>query len=163
MKLKSYKGFTIIEVVLVLAIAGLIFLMVLIALPNMQRSQRDTARRNDYAAFTANITSYLTNNNGHLPGACTPATENSICAQPEKYVNPDGEDSAGHDYIITVKAYDASMSAMAEMAQSDDPQIWLVTGAQCGTNQGTVEFSSGNRDFAVLGQLETGVFCQDNV
>ncbi|MBQ6130136.1 type II secretion system protein, partial [Candidatus Saccharibacteria bacterium] len=34
--MKSYKGFTIIEVVLVLAIAGLIFLMVFIALPNMQ-------------------------------------------------------------------------------------------------------------------------------
>ena len=35
-------GFTIIEVVLVLAIAGLIFLMVFIALPVLQRSQRDT-------------------------------------------------------------------------------------------------------------------------
>ena len=38
-------GFTIIEVVLVLAIAGLIFLMVFIALPALQRSQRDTERR----------------------------------------------------------------------------------------------------------------------
>lgn len=32
------KGFTIIEVVLVLAIAGLIFLMVFLALPALQRS-----------------------------------------------------------------------------------------------------------------------------
>ena len=40
-------GFTIIEVVLVLAIAGLIFLMVFIAFPALQRSQRDTQRRND--------------------------------------------------------------------------------------------------------------------
>ena len=41
------RGFTIIEVVLVLAIAALIFLMVFIALPALQASQRDTARKND--------------------------------------------------------------------------------------------------------------------
>lgn len=43
--IKNTKGFTIIEVVLVLAIAGLIFLMVFIALPALQRGQRDTQRR----------------------------------------------------------------------------------------------------------------------
>ena len=42
-------GFTIIEVALVLAIAGLIFLVVFLALPALQRSQRDTARRQDVA------------------------------------------------------------------------------------------------------------------
>ncbi|RKV92712.1 MAG: prepilin-type N-terminal cleavage/methylation domain-containing protein, partial [Candidatus Saccharimonas sp.] len=41
------RGFTIIEVVLVLAIAALIFLMVFIALPALQASQRDTARKSD--------------------------------------------------------------------------------------------------------------------
>ena len=46
---KSKKGFTIIEVVLVLAIAGLIFLMVFVALPALQRSQRDTQRRDERA------------------------------------------------------------------------------------------------------------------
>jgi hypothetical protein cdiviTM7_02704 len=43
------KGFTIIEVVLVLAIAGLIFLMVFLALPALQRSQRDAQRKQDVA------------------------------------------------------------------------------------------------------------------
>lgn len=61
-------GFTIIEVVLVLAIAGLIFLMVFIALPALQRSQRDTQRRDDMARVTEAITKYQTNNNGKLPG-----------------------------------------------------------------------------------------------
>lgn len=60
-------GFTIIEVVLVLAIAGLIFLMVFIALPALQRSQRDTQRRDDMARVTEAITKYQTNNNGRLP------------------------------------------------------------------------------------------------
>lgn len=44
----SKKGFTIIEVVLVLAVAGLIFLMVFIALPALQRSQRDSQRKQRY-------------------------------------------------------------------------------------------------------------------
>ena len=47
----SKKGFTISEVVLVLAIGGLIFLMVFIALPALQRSQRDTQRKDDLARF----------------------------------------------------------------------------------------------------------------
>ena len=40
-------GFTIIEVVLVLAVAGLIFVMVFVALPALQRAQRDNSRRDE--------------------------------------------------------------------------------------------------------------------
>jgi prepilin-type N-terminal cleavage/methylation domain-containing protein len=43
--LKFKQGFTIIEVVLVLAIAGLIFLAIFITLPALQRAQRDQARK----------------------------------------------------------------------------------------------------------------------
>lgn len=49
------SGFTIIEVVLVLAIAGLIFLMVFVALPALQRNQRDTQRKNDLAIFVDSL------------------------------------------------------------------------------------------------------------
>lgn len=66
------QGFTIIEVVLVLAIAGLIFLMVFIALPALQRSQRDTARRNDMSRVDTSLVQYQTNNNtgaNNLPNA----------------------------------------------------------------------------------------------
>lgn len=52
------KGFTIIEVVLVLAIAGLIFAMVFIALPALQRSQRDGARKNDASTVAAAVNNY---------------------------------------------------------------------------------------------------------
>ena len=56
-------GFTIIEVVLVLAIAGLIFLMVFIALPALQRSQRNTRRRSDMARIATATTNYQAANN----------------------------------------------------------------------------------------------------
>ena len=64
---RDKKGFTIIEVVLVLAIAGLIFLMVFIALPALQRSQRNTRRRQDMARIISAVNDYQANNNGKLP------------------------------------------------------------------------------------------------
>lgn len=63
----SKRGFTIIEVVLVLAIAGLIFLMVFLALPALQRSQRDTERRNKLGEFRTQIVQYQSNNSGRVP------------------------------------------------------------------------------------------------
>lgn len=70
---ENKQGFTIIEVVLVLAIAGLIFLMVFVALPALQRSQRDTARRNDLSRVDTALVQYQTNHqntgNGDLPSA----------------------------------------------------------------------------------------------
>lgn len=63
---KPKYGFTIIEVVLVLAIAGLIFLMVFVALPALQRSQRDAQRRNDMARIVAALENKRVNNGGIL-------------------------------------------------------------------------------------------------
>ena len=56
------QGFTIIEVVLVLAIAGLIFLTVFLALPALQRSQRDSQRKRDMGLFTTAWTNNFVNN-----------------------------------------------------------------------------------------------------
>lgn len=70
--INSKSGFTIIEVVLVLAIAGLIFLMVFVALPALQRSQRDTQRRNDMSRVDTSLVQYQTNHSNlspNLPGA----------------------------------------------------------------------------------------------
>lgn len=61
------KGFTIIEVVLVLAIAGLIFLMVFIALPALQRNQRDTQRKNDLSRAQTAVQNFQSNNRNALP------------------------------------------------------------------------------------------------
>lgn len=58
------KGFTIIEVVLVLAIAGLIFLMVFLALPALQRSQRDAQRKQDVAIVVTALHNWKANNKG---------------------------------------------------------------------------------------------------
>ena len=63
------KGFTIIEVVLVLAIAGLIFLMVFIALPALQRGQRDAQRKQDLSRISVQMTNYLSSSRGAIPAS----------------------------------------------------------------------------------------------
>ena len=71
-KLKQKKGFTIIEVVLVLAIAGLIFLMVFVVVPQAMAGQRDGERRNAMARVQEALIQYQTNNKSkrnNLPGS----------------------------------------------------------------------------------------------
>ncbi|MBQ3474330.1 type II secretion system protein [Candidatus Saccharibacteria bacterium] len=63
----SKEGFTIVEIALVLAMAGLIFLMVFVALPAVQRTQRDAERRDDVGTLLTAIQKYQNNNRGALP------------------------------------------------------------------------------------------------
>jgi prepilin-type N-terminal cleavage/methylation domain-containing protein len=64
---QSQKGFTIIEVMIVLAIAGLIILIVLLAVPALQRNGRNTAIKNDGSALVAGISEFASNNDGAQP------------------------------------------------------------------------------------------------
>lgn len=71
-KLKNReKGFTIIEVLIVLAIAGLIMLIVFLAIPSLQRNSRNTQRSSDAARITGAINECMTNNNGNLANCDT--------------------------------------------------------------------------------------------
>ena len=72
---QTNKGFTIIEVVLVLAIAGLIFLMVFVALPALNSSQRDTARKADVGSVASAVTTFSNNNRGTFPTTANMVTQ----------------------------------------------------------------------------------------
>jgi prepilin-type N-terminal cleavage/methylation domain-containing protein len=72
-------GFTIIEVIIVLAIASLILLIVFLAVPALQRNSRNTATRNDVANLLSGISDYESNNGGALPTAVVGA--GTACGQ----------------------------------------------------------------------------------
>ncbi|MEO6513196.1 MAG: type II secretion system protein [Candidatus Saccharimonadales bacterium] len=63
----NQKGFTIIEVMIVLAIAGLIMLIVFLAVPALQRNSRNTQYKNDAASILAAASEFTNNNNGTIP------------------------------------------------------------------------------------------------
>lgn len=66
-KQKRQEGFTIIEVLIVLAIAALILLIVFLAVPALQRSSRNNGRSADAARISATVNSYVANHNGTPP------------------------------------------------------------------------------------------------
>jgi prepilin-type N-terminal cleavage/methylation domain-containing protein len=71
------KGFTIIEVLIVLAIAALIMLIVFLAVPALQRNNRNTQRNNDIAGILGGMSEFVNNNNGQLPGSGSFASEDN--------------------------------------------------------------------------------------
>lgn len=63
---KSDSGFTIIEVMIVLAIAGLILLIVFLAVPALQRSSRNSQRKADVGRVGSAATTIVSNGNGQM-------------------------------------------------------------------------------------------------
>jgi len=68
-KTKSQKGFTIIEVLIVLAIAGLIMVVVFLAVPALQRSGRNNALNTDANNILTAVGNYSSSNGGTLPAS----------------------------------------------------------------------------------------------
>jgi prepilin-type N-terminal cleavage/methylation domain-containing protein len=64
---KRKEGFTIIEVLIVLAIAGLILLVVFLAVPALQRNSRNTSMKNDVQNVLGGISEYQNVNSGSMP------------------------------------------------------------------------------------------------
>lgn len=172
MKDGAFGGFTIIEVVLVLAIAGLIFLMVFIALPQLQRAQRDTQRRQDLGRLEGAITQYQTNNNGKIPTQ-SPDIDSKDFIQ--RYVvgvngNPEEDfvDPLGTPYeiIFSNDSVDTSSGGAAYDAagkgEGQDFKIYMYGGAKC-EDEKVVTVKNQPRTYAIQYRLEgSGVYCQDN-
>ena len=171
------SGFTIIEVVLVLAIAGLIFLMVFIALPALQRNQRDTSRKNDVALVSSAIKSWRSNNRG--------ITLKSETALDITYKDNDGTKwgfapnstqlgpylkDVLSDNTTTVGIYDSGNSAGSYRVGPADTEghITVSAGRRCPSSNlptnNTYQMTTGKpSDAAVIVVLETGGFyCLDS-
>lgn len=82
---EAEKGFTLIEIVLVLAIAGLIMVIVFLAVSGAQRSRRDTQRKNDLSRVAAQLEQFASNSNGVYP--TTTEWTNATSAWRISYIN----------------------------------------------------------------------------
>jgi prepilin-type N-terminal cleavage/methylation domain-containing protein len=61
------RGFTLVEVMFVLAIAGLMLLIVLEALPALERSGRNNSRKQDVSTILEAVSRWELNNSGNIP------------------------------------------------------------------------------------------------
>lgn len=113
---KRTEGFTIIEVMIVLAIAGLIMLIIFLAVPALQRNSRNTQRKNDVSTYAAAVNEFIQNNQGRLPTNTTIGDVNGLS-------------NAG--FLTEPTAVTALASA------TDAPGIdtmRIITGARCNNN-----------------------------
>lgn len=144
--LNKNQGFTLIEVVIVLAIAGLIFVIVFLAVSQAQASRRDTQRKSDTDRLRAAVNQYASNNNGNVP-----SSQANIDSVTTSYVT-NFTDPSGSAYTV---AYGTTApTAVANIAYN--------AGRIC-SGAAMTATGAGARDFAILGYLERGgVFCVDS-
>lgn len=128
---KKSEGFTIIEVLIVLAIAGLIMLIVFLAIPALQRNSRNNARNNDGSRISAAVSECLSNRNNQ-PSQCSGTN------------------------INTVQNLAGNMSQLTTIAATGSPGTGtaVVKFKTICTDAGTATNSSNDRDFTITYLLE---------
>lgn len=151
---KKNQGFTIIEVMIVLAIAGLIIAIVFLAVPALQRTQRDTRRKNDINRLFSSLETYAGNNQGRYPNSSNwSAFVTSYITQNSAYSDP-----SGGDYTFTIVT--SNFGSAAAPTNNTNGALTVGLGAVC---NGPAMQSGGTRNVALLYNLENGgVQCQSN-
>lgn len=134
---KQDKGFTIIEVMIVLAIAGLIMLIVFLAVPALQRNSRNTQRNNDAGLVAAAVNECINNRNGQTASCDTTAEINVDTTKLQQLTT------------VTVAASTAAQPA------SGTTSVGVWWGHNCNTD-GSAAQGATAREFAVLYSTESG-------
>ena len=156
---KRKSGFTIAEVSLVIAIAGLIFFMVFLALPHLQRIQRDSRRKDDISMFLSAVKDYQTNNRGALPSL----TEDWKTKVAEQYIENAFVDPDGTVYTVAANACGGTVNEGAECENTPnlltmDHTLHVFMQATCNGEQAVK--TSNPRKVAVMYRLEgAGIYC----
>lgn len=164
------EGFTIVEVLIVLAIAALILTIVLIAVPDLQRSARNTDILHDAQNVASAIQSYEGNNAGLIPqpaggsgpqtvsttgvvdiGSSGATTQAHIQATDVVYWDTPGANTAGTSGNIT---WDSAGSG-ATAGSVGVGGILIMDGEDCGTFTPASSSSSGStgQSYSVTGNI----------
>lgn len=155
-KLKNQKGFTIIEVLIVLAIAGLILLILFLAVPALQRNSRNTQTKTNAANLLAAVNEWSNNNNGkqptgHIKTALTAPVGTDLLTATEVFYGTSATDTTTAAKIgsATVRFNTTGFSALPA-----DGTLVMVIGYKCDTT-GTQASAPSARSDSVVMAIET--------
>lgn len=146
MKITNKKGFTLIEVVLVLAIGGLIFLLAFLAFQNASVDRRDQQRRQDAGKVIAEMA------NAQSDGF--KVTDSNLATFRDTYL---GDfyipNSNTEKYTLNTK------TAGTAVTSKTTKEMYVGLGQKCDGNANTTTSSSNT---AVVVVLEKGWACRDD-
>jgi len=131
------KGFTIVEVLIVLAIAGVILATILLAVPALQRNSRNANAKQAATQVIADITDATSANNGAVPTAVSVASGTLTMT------------IAGASKTYTVPAQITASSASAPTSTSS---LQIIQG----TCNGAVAAAAAGSSWAVVYYVEGG-------
>jgi prepilin-type N-terminal cleavage/methylation domain-containing protein len=145
--LKKEKGFTLIEIVLVLAIAGLLLVIVFLAVSGAQKSRRDSQRKNDLSRVAGSLENYASNSSGAYPAS--QAAFNTLFTTGGSYALSNANDP------LSGNAY--TYGGLVTPSGATSAGLSYTLGVDC------AGAASGSRVYSVRVGLEQGTsFCQDN-
>lgn len=154
-KTKIRSGFTIIEVMIVLAIAGLILAVVLVAIPQLQKNQRNESRKSVLARISAEVNNYIGNNEGQVPTNDSDTATGFTTGFKNRYID---DAPAG--------TFDKPGGGAYEYLDfSGDIELDEIHYAEASVCKGEIPTTTGanNRNFAIAVGLEGGAsYCVDN-
>lgn len=173
-----HQGFTIIEVLIVLSIAGLIMAIVFIAFPQLQRSSRDNQRQNILSRMKSEMEGYASNNQGSYPFKnCGLGSSGCWGDFYSRYIN-DGTTAFVNDKDPTTgisafgaspaSAYPAQYSGGVPLPSSGVAKV--VYGAKCkgetleasGSSSGSAPVTTRNYAMIIGLDRTNTYFCVDN-
>jgi prepilin-type N-terminal cleavage/methylation domain-containing protein len=178
---KRAQGFTIIEVMIVLAIAGLILAIVFFAVPQLQRNARDNQRQSYTTRLKAELDTFAANNQGVYPFSanaavgtkanpptswtnCTTATTNTGTCYDfyNRYIKGKvniTDPTSGADATIW---YSTNTAMPASVTAGD---VYISVGASCNGDQLTLASAPYSaKKYAVMTGLDRANtwYCVDN-
>jgi prepilin-type N-terminal cleavage/methylation domain-containing protein len=151
------NGFTIVETMIVLALAGMILLIVFEAIPALQRSSRNNLRRQDVNAILAEVSHYELNNSGNMPNPCGQALYPSCTGAGSLLENTHLSYYNNPVANITVTTPDNGNGIFGSLpvyANSLD-KVQVFNLAKCNDNNATNQ-GAGYNDVVALYTIETG-------
>ncbi len=141
LKEKKQSGFTIIEVMIVLAVAALIMLIVFLAVPALQRNARNTSRTADASKIAAGVNECLSNKNGTV----------SSCNATASVVGPTLDvNTLSQLKTVTVAAGPAAASKASFPADTGTAAVFFKTACTAAGDDYTTGATVNANQFAVL-------------
>lgn len=173
-KRKRQEGFSIIEVLIVLAIAGLLMAVIFIAVPQLQRNARDNTRQSVAQRLKSEMETYSGNNQGKYPldtTACGAASNSGRwCDFYNRYVSGGKIDvkdpSTGADVVAAAPAGEFRIGNIGIALPDRAGEISIVRGAKCDGESvaasGTASATTKNFALVIGLDRDNTVYCLDN-